>query len=79
MFEGLSLPERNRIESLDDRGYSMGRGIPVKMAWARSGTSRRSPMPLHQPALFMTVRGEIAWKPGEGHEASGKTFLLVTP
>ena len=22
---------------------------------------------------------EIAWKPGEGHEARGKTFLLVTP
>ena len=29
----------------------------------------------------MTVRREIAWKPGEGegHEARGKTFLLITP
>jgi hypothetical protein len=23
------------------------------------------------PALFMTVRHEIAWKPGEGHKARG--------
>ena len=31
------------------------------------------------PALFMTVRSEIAEKPGEEHQARGTTFLLITP
>jgi len=34
-----------------------------------------------KPALFMMIRRENAWRTGEGrgHEARGKTFLLITP
>ncbi|MCI0427286.1 MAG: hypothetical protein L0Z46_04655, partial [Nitrospiraceae bacterium] len=58
MFEELSLPERNRIELLDDRGLVWGT-VSRKDGGGAVGW----------PALFMKVRREIAWKPGEGRVA----------